>query len=202
MTWLDFEPAVYRSVIDDVIANIKPDFDEYGGSEDVLADLQSVCVPTRRLLFPWLTSCSFFAYVLAFLYLPALSSSLPQKWEKKVMDSHVADFDPPNHHHAAPAYVAPPAPTHPSIHNYGHYAFPPPTGVKTETPDYRYAYGLAPPPPPPGYTANSGGSGGRIPQLDGPSGSFSEKGKAAERLRGGAGPIPQLDGSSSGSSAS
>ncbi|KAG1715760.1 hypothetical protein ID866_1384 [Astraeus odoratus] len=35
-----FEPNVYRQVIDDVIEAIKPEFDEYGVSEDVLADLQ------------------------------------------------------------------------------------------------------------------------------------------------------------------
>ncbi|KAI8993966.1 transcription factor IIA, alpha/beta subunit [Trametes punicea] len=34
-------PSIYRAVIDDVIANIKPEFDEYGVSEDVLAELQS-----------------------------------------------------------------------------------------------------------------------------------------------------------------
>ncbi|KAI0305392.1 transcription factor IIA, alpha/beta subunit [Multifurca ochricompacta] len=33
-------PAIYRSVIDDVISSIKGDFDEYGVSEDVLAELQ------------------------------------------------------------------------------------------------------------------------------------------------------------------
>ncbi|CDO69156.1 hypothetical protein BN946_scf185042.g58 [Trametes cinnabarina] len=40
---MDFlnEPSIYRAVIDDVIANIKPEFDEYGVSEDVLAELQS-----------------------------------------------------------------------------------------------------------------------------------------------------------------
>ena len=36
------QPAIYRAVIDDVIANIKPDFDEYGINEDVLAELQHV----------------------------------------------------------------------------------------------------------------------------------------------------------------
>ena len=36
------EPAIYRAVIDDVILSIKSDFDEYGVSEDVLADLQQV----------------------------------------------------------------------------------------------------------------------------------------------------------------
>lgn len=38
------KPSVYRSVIDDVIKNIKSEFDEYGVAEDVLADLQSVSV--------------------------------------------------------------------------------------------------------------------------------------------------------------
>ncbi|KAI6134740.1 transcription factor IIA alpha beta subunit [Pisolithus croceorrhizus] len=34
------EPVVYRQVIDEVIAAVKPEFDEFGVSEDVLADLQ------------------------------------------------------------------------------------------------------------------------------------------------------------------
>ncbi|KAN0091602.1 Transcription factor IIA, alpha/beta subunit [Tylopilus felleus] len=33
-------PSIYRAVIDEVISTIKPEFDEYGISEDVLADLQ------------------------------------------------------------------------------------------------------------------------------------------------------------------
>ncbi|KAJ3525856.1 hypothetical protein NM688_g8340 [Phlebia brevispora] len=36
------KPSIYRAVIDDVIANIKSEFDEYGVSEDVLAELQHV----------------------------------------------------------------------------------------------------------------------------------------------------------------
>jgi hypothetical protein len=36
------EPSIYRTVIDEVVANIKSEFDEYGVSEDVLAELQSV----------------------------------------------------------------------------------------------------------------------------------------------------------------
>ncbi|KAF8629830.1 hypothetical protein AX15_003199 [Amanita polypyramis BW_CC] len=32
-------PAIYRAVIEDVITSIKPEFDEYGVDEDVLADL-------------------------------------------------------------------------------------------------------------------------------------------------------------------
>ena len=46
------EPNIYRAVIDDVIASIKPEFDEYGVSEDVLHDLQDVSVPyCSRLVF-------------------------------------------------------------------------------------------------------------------------------------------------------
>lgn len=33
-------PGIYRAVIDDVVAAIKPEFDEYGVGEDVLAELQ------------------------------------------------------------------------------------------------------------------------------------------------------------------
>ncbi|KAJ8596583.1 transcription factor IIA, alpha/beta subunit [Rhizopogon salebrosus TDB-379] len=33
-------PAIYRAVIDEVIASIKPEFDEYGVGEEVLAELQ------------------------------------------------------------------------------------------------------------------------------------------------------------------
>lgn len=33
---------IYRAIIDDVIANIRNDFDDYGVNEEVLSDLQSV----------------------------------------------------------------------------------------------------------------------------------------------------------------
>lgn len=45
------EPGIYRAVIDDVISNIKSEFDEYGVSEDVLAELQSVSVIPLHLRF-------------------------------------------------------------------------------------------------------------------------------------------------------
>jgi hypothetical protein len=35
-------PNIYRAVIDDVISAIKPEFDEFGVAEDVLAELQHV----------------------------------------------------------------------------------------------------------------------------------------------------------------
>ena len=39
-----FEPQIYRAVIDEVIAAIKPEFDEYGVGEEVLAELQHVSI--------------------------------------------------------------------------------------------------------------------------------------------------------------
>ena len=43
--WLcKIKPATYRAIIDDVIANIKSEFDDYGVSEEVLGDLQSVSI--------------------------------------------------------------------------------------------------------------------------------------------------------------
>lgn len=41
------EPTIYRAIIDDVIATMKPEFDEYGVSEDVLAALQHVSTALR-----------------------------------------------------------------------------------------------------------------------------------------------------------
>ncbi|KAK7692272.1 hypothetical protein QCA50_003897 [Cerrena zonata] len=97
-------PGVYRSVIDDVIANIKSEFDEYGVGEDVLADLQS-------------------------------------KWEAKVIQSHVAEFEPS----PAPPQSAPP--THPSVPPHPSY---PPHPMHMHNPHYPpHAYNLAPPPGPP-----------------------------------------------------
>ena len=43
------EPTIYRAVIDDVVAAIKSEFDEYGVGEDVLADLQEVCMVCATL---------------------------------------------------------------------------------------------------------------------------------------------------------
>ncbi|KAJ7285276.1 transcription factor IIA alpha/beta subunit [Mycena rebaudengoi] len=71
-------PTIYRSVIDDVVAAIRPAFDEFGVSDDVLADLQN-------------------------------------RWENKVIASHVAEFNAGQHQpayplqHPYPVYV--PSPT-------------------------------------------------------------------------------------------
>jgi hypothetical protein len=41
------EPTIYRNIIDDVVQAMKPEFDEYGVSEDVLAALQHVSTALR-----------------------------------------------------------------------------------------------------------------------------------------------------------
>lgn len=191
-------PIIYRAVIDDVITNIKHEFDEYGVSEEVLADLQN-------------------------------------KWEQKVIDSHVAEFENPVQHaahhppHTTAHAHAPPLPQHPSypphpLHVQHHYPphnpyLPPhpaqvsplPAGpqVKAEPLDSRYVlnhphYGIpplsgpqipgarqqmtyqpapipartgpAPPAPTARYPPQSQQSHAqqRIPQVDGPSSSSSD----------------------------
>jgi hypothetical protein len=41
--YTDIQPHVYRKIIDDVIANVGVDFEEYGMDEAVLIALQAVC---------------------------------------------------------------------------------------------------------------------------------------------------------------
>ena len=40
--WFSLQPQIYRSIIDDVIANIQVDFEEYGMEEEILINLQGV----------------------------------------------------------------------------------------------------------------------------------------------------------------
>ncbi|GBE80483.1 transcription factor IIA, alpha/beta subunit [Sparassis crispa] len=175
-------PTIYRTVIDDVIANIKTEFDEYGVGENILADLQHI-------------------------------------WEKKIIDSNVAEFEtavqPPTPQH-------PPYPPHP-MHTISHPQYPPhnpyvpphvapPPGpqIKSEPMDSRYmltgnmpSYGIPPltgpqipganrnmysqptgrppsGPSPPAPTARypppvqAAQTTARIPQVDGPSSSSSD----------------------------
>ena len=44
ITFIPFhrQPQIYRSIIDDVIANVQVDFEEYGMEDDVLINLQAV----------------------------------------------------------------------------------------------------------------------------------------------------------------
>lgn len=158
-------PSIYRTVIDDVIANIKPEFDEYGVTQEVLDQLQD-------------------------------------KWEQKVINSRVAEFEnnpppPPPAPVAAPApAVAPPPIQQPAHHPhlpqlaYPMYSFnyAPPPGpqpqVKAEPADaarYQGLYQLPKPgvpgttipgmyaPQPPRPQSGQPQQQPRIPQADGPS---------------------------------
>lgn len=153
------EPNIYRAVIDDVIANIKSEFDEYGVAEDVLAELQHVRIrPSARMTLSLSLS--------SFSGLRRL-----QKWEAKVIQSHVAEFEAPAPQAAHPSAPPPPQhsyPPHPihAMHNsqyppssnaYNPYAAPPGPHIKSEPVDTRYV--LSAPPGPPGYA---------IPSLPGP----------------------------------
>ncbi|KDQ55777.1 hypothetical protein JAAARDRAFT_37194 [Jaapia argillacea MUCL 33604] len=127
-------PGIYRAVIDEVISAIKPEFDEFGVGEDVLAELQ-------------------------------------HKWQQKVMQSHVAEFEtpppppPPPAHHAYPSHPMHMMPQHPHYPPHNAYGHPPhhqgqpsqQPQVKSEPMDNRYM--LSGPGSLPAYT---------IPTLAGP----------------------------------
>ncbi|KAI0029470.1 transcription factor IIA, alpha/beta subunit [Vararia minispora EC-137] len=189
-------PSIYRTIIDEVITNIKSDFDEYGVSEDVLAELQSKwqakVIASRVAEFEPQPP-------------PPQAPAPQQQYPPHPTHPHTPlHYQSSTPHYSSPFLTQPPHPSH----------------VKSEPADPRALlypnYSLPPPPrPPPGYTTpqtqsqpqprpvattavpvsrplnamtNGGGStpGTRIPQVDGASGR-----------------IPQLDGSSSsGSSAS
>ncbi|KAI0001266.1 transcription factor IIA, alpha/beta subunit [Russula compacta] len=86
-------PGIYRSVIDEVIASIKSDFDEYGVSEDVLAELQ------RK----WETKV-IASHVAEFETPPAQPPPQYPPHPMHVMPQHYS----PTHHHP---FVPQPAPT-------------------------------------------------------------------------------------------
>ncbi|KAF8160702.1 transcription factor IIA, alpha/beta subunit [Crassisporium funariophilum] len=130
-------PSIYRAVIDDVIQAIKPEFDEYGVAEDVLAELQ-------------------------------------HKWENKVIQSHVAEFENTSQAPSAPSTAHPAQqhhhsfPPHP-IHMMQQHHYAPPhnpyapisatnqPAVKTEPVDSRYMLNSTIPyalPPLPGPSIN------------------------------------------------
>ncbi|KAF7797584.1 hypothetical protein EIP86_008784 [Pleurotus ostreatoroseus] len=208
------KPNIYRAVIDDVISNIKSEFDEYGVSEEVLAELQH----------KWEAKV-IASHVAEF-----------EPGNQQAAPPHHSQQHPAVAHHPPPI----PYPPHP-MHQYGYpYHAPPPhpsgPQIKTEPVDHRYMLN-APPPYPiatlpgpqiPGAPPRPGGQvmtftgpppvarypmqppppqaspvppsaspvppsanpapNGRIPQVDGPS-------SAGVSL-----PIPQVDGPSSSSS--
>ncbi|CAE6459326.1 unnamed protein product [Rhizoctonia solani] len=115
-------PQVYRAIIDEVMANIKGEFEEFGVDDDVLAQLQN----------KWETK--------------VVASNVAQ-FEPPPQTSPPARHPPihPTHPHPPPPPQPqyhphhPPHPSHPSLLQYPYQPYPPPPG-------YPYAY-----PPPQGY---------------------------------------------------
>lgn len=66
---LHTQPQIYRAIIDDVIANVAVDFEEYGMDDDLLPMLQSVGFQRSQVMW-----------------------SLQQKWEGKLLETRVAEF--------------------------------------------------------------------------------------------------------------
>ncbi|KAK2464182.1 hypothetical protein APHAL10511_003639 [Amanita phalloides] len=128
-------PAIYRAVIEDVIASIKPEFDEYGVDEDVLADLK------RKWQEKVLAS-----HVAEFdapqQQAPTQVSQLPQQHHP---------YPPHAMHMVQPPYAA---------HNpYGAVSVPGQSAVKAEPLDGRYMLTTGMPyalPPLPGPTLTNG----------------------------------------------
>jgi len=186
-------PAIYRSVIDEVIASIKGDFDEYGVSEDVLAELQ------RKWEAKVIAS-----HVAEFEATPAQAPPQYPQHPMHVLPQHYS----PNHHAFVPQ--PPPAPgsmikKEPVDSRYimsGQYVPPmagpqlpalrPPPNLLTfpagpsrpPVPVAAPAPGAHPPaasqpakatqPPPVQPQAQSQSQPARIPQVDGPSSSSSD----------------------------
>ncbi|KAF8507307.1 transcription factor IIA, alpha/beta subunit-domain-containing protein [Hysterangium stoloniferum] len=200
-------PQTYRSVIDDVINNIRSEFDAYGVSEDVLGDLQ-----TR-----WEAK---------------IMASHVAEFESDPKQTQNADT-PPSIPPIQPSFPPPPPPPHPSPyqhlypphphHQYQNSGPLPPISVKTEPgvnePRYPLTVGQAmhlqtfvlPHPPHPLQAPHSGQPGGNesVSQFQqqqrrgGGAPPWSEPSSTKGKARQGDLPrIPQLDGPSSTSSAS
>ncbi|QRV96026.1 transcription factor IIA, 1-like [Ceratobasidium sp. AG-Ba] len=120
-------PHVYRAIIDDVMSNIKGEFEEFGVDEDVLAQLQN----------KWETKVV--ASNVA-QFEPQAPTSPPSR-HPPIHPTHPHPPPPPQHHmHPVPPHAHPPHAQHPSLLQYP-YPYPPPHG-------YPYPYQ---PPPHQGY---------------------------------------------------
>ncbi|GLB37787.1 putative transcription factor IIA, alpha/beta subunit [Lyophyllum shimeji] len=114
-------PGIYRVVIDDVIAHIRPEFEEYGVSEDVLAELQH----------KWENKV--IASHVAEFETPAAPAQAPQQHPPPPPAHHLTYPPHPMHMMQHPHYAANP------------YALPQPPGmpgVKAEPMDNRYMLGM------------------------------------------------------------
>ncbi|EJD02638.1 transcription factor IIA, alpha/beta subunit [Fomitiporia mediterranea MF3/22] len=183
-------PAIYRAIIDDVITNIKSDFDDFGVGEDVLSDLQS----------RWENKV-IASHVAEFEPQPQVPQNAPQHTYPPHVPHPALQ---PQIHAAYPQYAPPPPP--PQSHVKAEPVenrFPLPSNLPTYIPQLpgptlpgpprppsipagvQHHYGTTPQsiPPRPAYTQPSASAPGnttqassqtRIPQVDGPSSSASD----------------------------
>ncbi|KAH9858923.1 transcription factor IIA, alpha/beta subunit [Lenzites betulinus] len=186
-------PSIYRAVIDDVIANIKSEFDEYGVSEDVLADLQSKweakVIASHVADFepapapPPPAPAAHTAYPPHSMHMPhghypphTAYAQPPHPMQPHVKAEPVDSrymLSNPNMPYGLPSLAGPQIPARPPIPGgqplqYAHMSGRPPSATSQ-----------APPPPtaryaPPSANAAQSQPSARIPQVDGPSSSESE----------------------------
>ncbi|KAG8719112.1 hypothetical protein FRC09_011603 [Ceratobasidium sp. 395] len=133
-------PQVYRAIIDEVIANIKGEFEEFGVDDDVLAQLQN----------KWETKVV--ASNVAQFEPPAPTS--PPSRHPPIHPTHPHPPPPPQQHHMHPhphPHPHPPHPPHPSLLQFGYQPYPPPPGYPYAYPPQGYQLPpiAVPPPPPP-----------------------------------------------------
>ncbi|KAB5589439.1 hypothetical protein CTheo_7118 [Ceratobasidium theobromae] len=164
-------PQVYRAIIDEVMANIKSEFEEFGVDDEVLAQLQN----------KWETKVV--ASNVAQFEPPAQTS--PPSRHPAIHPTHAHAPPPPQHHHMHPHH--PPHPSHPSLMQYPYQPYPPPPGYPYPYPPQGYQLPplVAPPPPQPapsprvktedddvpkhGTFAPTNVQLARVPQMDGES---------------------------------
>jgi len=196
------QPAIYRSVIDDVITNMRSDFDDYGVSDEVLSLLQD----------KWETK----------IIASGVAEFEPPPQPPPPAQPHYNPIPTGQQHHPqAHGYSLPPVhhtfvKTEPVDRPYvslaphpqqmQQYMLPPMKGRPAGQSVLALPRGAPPARPasqtsPPNKigTPSGGGNGGRIPQLDGPSYSSESKAEPPPIL----GPrIPQVDGPASTASSS
>ncbi|OBZ70666.1 Transcription initiation factor IIA large subunit [Grifola frondosa] len=162
-------PSIYRAVIDDVIASMKSEFEEYGVGEEVLAELQS----------KWETKV-IASHVADFEPVaapaPAPHPAYPPHPMHAMAHSHYPNHNPyaPQHHQLAPPQMQPGAPHVKTEPIDNRYMLKPACGCCRKSPKWSGAspsYGSL---PPPGPAATAQPAPARVPQTDGPSSSSSD----------------------------
>jgi len=207
-------PAIYRAIIDDVIQNMRSDFDDYGVSEEVLSLLQD----------KWETKI--IASGVAEFEPPAQPPPPPPQTYHAHMQAGQHPHPPPTHGYALPVhnYVKTEPVDRPYVSLAPHpqqmqqYMLPQMKGrpagqsvlaLPRGAPPTRPTTSSQPIPPAPAKTGTpAGGSGGRIPQLDGPS--YSQRSNQATepssssmlQTQASRPRLPQLDGPASTGSSS